>query len=108
VEEIIQLPNSHRGNRERRFLITPEQYLAAEKSAHVSNLQLLGFYHSHPDHEASPSVFDKECAFPWFLYLILSVADGKAVDLNAWELTEDRTQFLELRLCAEQLEEHLA
>lgn len=93
VEQIVELENAQEENRRRRFLISPEQYMKAEKIATEKNLELLGFYHSHPDHPAIPSAFDTEHALPWFAYVITSVEKGKAVRTTAWRLNETREHF---------------
>jgi proteasome lid subunit RPN8/RPN11 len=93
VRETIEIDNSQDANRRRRFLITPEQYRMAERQAAARNLDLLGFYHSHPDHPAEPSAFDTEHALPWFSYVIVSVVKGKANRATSWILEENRTRF---------------
>jgi proteasome lid subunit RPN8/RPN11 len=95
---LMPLANSQGANRERRFLVTPEQYLEAEKKARAENLELLGFYHSHPNHPARPSEFDRDNAMPWFVYIIVSVIDGTSDAMTAWQLDEDRMRFSELAL----------
>lgn len=78
-----------------RFLIPPEEVRAAERAATAAGLEIIGFFHSHPDHPARPSAFDREHAWPWYAYLIVSVEDGRAVDWRVWELQEDRSAFVE-------------
>ncbi len=95
VHEAVELDNSQDANRRRRFLVSPEQYRKAERFAAERDLELLGFYHSHPDHPAVPSAFDTEHALPWFTYVIVSVAKGKADRATAWLLEEDRVRFAE-------------
>ena len=77
-----------------RFLITPEDMLHAEQAARAARLEVIGFYHSHPDHPASPSEYDKDHALPFYSYAIVSVENGKAKELTSWELSADRTVFL--------------
>lgn len=95
IDAMLPIDNVQDENRKRRFLISPSQYIAAEKSATDRGLELLGFYHSHPDHPAAPSAFDTEHALPWFTYMIVSVQNGKADKLTAWTLQENRIQFTE-------------
>jgi proteasome lid subunit RPN8/RPN11 len=95
IEEVIRIDNSQDENRRRRFFITPEQYRQAEQLARELKMELLGFYHSHPDHPAAPSAFDTDHALPWFTYIIVSVGQGKAAAMTAWLLNEERTQFIE-------------
>jgi proteasome lid subunit RPN8/RPN11 len=79
----------------RRFLITPEEILRGERYAQNSRLDIVGFYHSHPDHPAIPSLYDREHALPVYSYIVLSVTAGRAGELRSWELSADRSTFLE-------------
>jgi proteasome lid subunit RPN8/RPN11 len=81
------------GERRRRFLIGPAEYRAAERRAAETGVQLLGFYHSHPDHPAEPSTFDLEHAWPNLSYLIVSVRGGRPVDARSWRLKPDRSGY---------------
>ena len=95
----VRLAESIRNAREdgeqyHRFLITPEDMLRAEQTARAVKLDVIGFYHSHPDHPAAPSEYDKNHALPFYSYVIVSVEQGKAKELTSWELTADRTDFL--------------
>jgi proteasome lid subunit RPN8/RPN11 len=54
---------------------------------------LLGFYHSHPDHPARPSQYDLDHAWPFFSYVIVSVQKGESRDMTSWRLREDRSAF---------------
>jgi len=101
IEEVVEIDNSQGENRRRRFLITPRQYIEAEKTAALRNRELLGFYHSHPDHPALPSSFDTEHALPWFIYVIVSVQQRQAAAITAWVLSETRSQFEEVPLDVE-------
>ena len=76
-----------------RILITDEMYREGEAYADNQNLLLVGFFHSHPDHPARPSEFDREHALPWWSYVIVSVRQGKSADVLSWELREDRSGF---------------
>jgi len=76
-----------------RFLITPEDMLKAELKAREQKLDIIGFYHSHPDHPAAPSEYDKEHALPFYSYVIVSVLKGKAGNFTSWELSDDRENF---------------
>lgn len=83
-------------NRERRYTIAPENYMAAEQDAQRRGLDIVGFYHSHPDHPSRPSATDlAEATFPEYVYVINSVNEGRPGDLTAWTLAEDRSEFVE-------------
>ncbi|MFN8549661.1 MAG: M67 family metallopeptidase [Candidatus Eisenbacteria bacterium] len=77
-----------------RYLVEPGEYHEAEKAAEAAGLELIGIYHSHPDHPARPSQFDRDHASPWFSYMIVAVHGGKAVDLTSWEVI-DPDEFFE-------------
>jgi len=76
-----------------RFLIMPEDMMQAEQTARKRKQDVIGFYHSHPDHPAIPSDYDKEHALPFYSYIIVSVMQGKSKELTSWELTSDRKNF---------------
>ncbi len=76
-----------------RYLIPPEEILRIEKEARARGLDVIGFYHSHPDHPARPSAYDQEHAWPWLSYVIVRVAKGKAEDLGSFVLSDDRAVF---------------
>ncbi len=76
-----------------RFLITPEMMLAAEQQAQANKLDVLGFYHSHPEDEARPSNFDREHAWPWYSYIVTRVRDRHCDGIASWRLRDDRSAF---------------
>ena len=78
-----------------RFLITPEAYMRGEKYARANELDILGFYHSHPNAPARPSQYDLDHAWPWFSYVIVSILEQKADKMTSWVLEEDRSAFQE-------------
>ena len=79
--------------RHNRFLITSADMLRGEKQARASGVDVIGFYHSHPDHPAVPSQFDLDHAWPIYSYLIVSVIQGQSDELTSWELVDDRSRF---------------
>ena len=95
VHDILEINNSSAQERNRRFIITPEDYRYAEMHANKKGLDVLGFYHSHPDHPARPSQFDLEHAFPSWSYVIVSVEKGTPAAMTSWLLLEDRSRFKE-------------
>lgn len=92
------LPNTTEEGPRRRFLVRPDDYREAERQAAARQLDLLGFYHSHPDHPARPSQFDLDHAWPSFSYVIVSVIGGEPGAMTSWRLREDRSAFDEERL----------
>jgi proteasome lid subunit RPN8/RPN11 len=96
VLNILPLQNARESEaRHNRFILTPQDYLAAEKKADLLELTLLGVFHSHPDHPNQPSDYDREWAQPFFSYIITSVKEGKAISSRSWRLLEDRSAFVE-------------
>jgi proteasome lid subunit RPN8/RPN11 len=89
------------GEQYHRFLITPEDMLRAEQAAGAMNLDVIGFYHSHPDHPPEPSGYDKDHALPFYSYVIVSVDKGKAQILTSWELMDDRVDFIQEKIIPE-------
>jgi proteasome lid subunit RPN8/RPN11 len=74
-----------------RYLIAPDDLRRVTADLRASRLEVLGYYHSHPDHPAAPSAFDAEHAWPWYSYLIVRVEQGGATDLTSWTLMDDRS-----------------
>jgi len=95
VSEIVALPNTTEEGPRRRFLVRPSDYRLAESRATELGGELLGFYHSHPDHPARPSQYDLDHAWPTFAYIIVAVAAGAAADMTVWFLKDDRSIFEE-------------
>jgi proteasome lid subunit RPN8/RPN11 len=93
VIAVVPLPNTTEEGPRRRFLVRPSDYRMAEQRAGEEGSELLGFYHSHPDHPARPSQFDLDHAWPNFAYVIVSVMSGVSRDMTVWYLREDRSKF---------------
>ena len=94
IREILPLENIRKGSRHNRVELDPLDYARAEREAAKRRFGVWGYYHSHPNHPAIPSGFDLEHApFTEWSYLIVSVRDGKALEVRAWTLREDRSQF---------------
>jgi proteasome lid subunit RPN8/RPN11 len=79
--------------RRRRFLIEPRDFLRAERDARAAGWEILGFYHSHPDHPARPSETDREAAWPGYSYVIQSVRERQAAEVQSWVLKGDRSGY---------------
>jgi proteasome lid subunit RPN8/RPN11 len=96
VREILglfPLVNRREDTPQNRFSVTSEDVRAAEKAAGEQDLEVVGWYHSHPDHPARPSQYDREHAWPWYSYVIVSVANGKPEEMTSWRLNDDREEF---------------
>ena len=81
------------GEQYHRFLITAEDMMQAELEARRLGLEIVGFYHSHPDHPAKPSDYDRDHALPFYSYIILRVAEGRPELMTSWRLRISREAF---------------
>jgi len=96
VVETYPISNAREEEAKRnRFLIRPEELMRGEKFARDKGLEVVGFYHSHPDDRAIPSQYDLEHAWPTYSYIVVSVEQERAVDLRSWEMENDRSRFNE-------------
>jgi proteasome lid subunit RPN8/RPN11 len=95
IRALLPVENSFEaGEQFHRFLITPEAMLRAERLARQGGLDVLGVYHSHPDAPAQPSEYDRDhAAWTTWSYIIVSVQNGRAAEMRAWKLREDRSGF---------------
>lgn len=73
------------GSRE-NFSIAPQIILQIQKKARENNLDIIGIYHSHPDHSCHPSAFDEALAWVDYSYIIVSVVGGAVHNWQSWRL----------------------
>lgn len=90
---LFPLVNRREDSPRNRFSVTAEDVLDADKAAQAHGLDVVGWYHSHPDHLARPSQYDREHAWPWYSYIIISVQNGAPQDMTSWRLNDDRQEF---------------
>ena len=94
VKELKPIGNAREsGEQYHRFLITAEEMMEAELEARKLGLDIVGFYHSHPDHPAAPSDYDRDHALPFYHYIILRVAKGRPEEMTDWRLRLSREAF---------------
>jgi proteasome lid subunit RPN8/RPN11 len=93
LKEVLQLAPvvNRRTDDPHRYLISPDDLLRITRELRRSDLEVLGYYHSHPDHPAEPSAFDSAHAWPWYSYVIVRVDRGRAGEMTSWVLEEDCT-----------------
>jgi proteasome lid subunit RPN8/RPN11 len=72
-----------------RYVLDPDAFVAADREARAAGLDIVGVWHTHPDHPARPSPTDRDAAWPGYTYLILSVRSGEVADATAWRLDGD-------------------
>ena len=94
VSETYPISNAREESAKRnRFLIEPHELMQGERYARSKDLEVVGFYHSHPDSPAVPSQYDLEHAWPTYSYIIVSTRANEAGDLFSWEQETDRSRF---------------
>ncbi|MDR1572757.1 MAG: Mov34/MPN/PAD-1 family protein [Clostridiales Family XIII bacterium] len=81
------------GERHHRFVIEADDFLRGELAARAKGLAVVGVYHSHPDHPALPSAYDREHALPYYSYIIVAVENGRSAAMNSFVLDADRSGF---------------
>jgi proteasome lid subunit RPN8/RPN11 len=98
VLELARASNAREDSPENRYLIPPVEFVRVQKDADARGLDIVGFYHSQPDHPARPSAFDREHAWPGYAYLIVSVAKGGPDDLRGFRFDAPDEPFAEIEL----------
>ena len=93
VLDLLPLENRRDDSPRNRFEVTPEDVRLAENTARAKQLDLIGWYHSHPDAPARPSEFDREHAWPWYSYIIVSIQARAPQDTKSWRLRDDRSAY---------------
>lgn len=93
VMALVPLENRRDDSPRNRFSITPEDFRLAEQKASEKRIDLIGWYHSHPDHPAEPSEFDREYAWPWYSYIIVRSEAQGTKEMNSWRLADDRASY---------------
>lgn len=93
VLDLMPLANRRDDSPRNRFEVTSDDVRLAEKAARGQKLELIGWYHSHPDAPARPSEYDREHAWPWYSYIIVSVQSGQPRAMNSWRLRDDRSAY---------------
>jgi proteasome lid subunit RPN8/RPN11 len=98
VLALFPLVNRRDDSPRNRFSVRSEDVRAAEKAADLQGLEVIGWYHSHPDHPARPSDYDREHAWPWYSYIIVSVHTGVPKEMTSWRLKDDRSGYFEEKI----------
>ena len=105
VARVERIENARREERRRRYRIEPLDYARVERLADAGGLSVLGFYHSHPDHPAVPSEYDREHALPFFHYVVMAVGAESSGEAASYVLSEDRGVFEREELVTDVLQE---
>lgn len=93
AEVLLPLAQPGTESERNRFLMDPKDVQRVEAEGRARGLEVIGTYHSHPDHPARPSEYDREHAWPWLSYVIIKIEAGRAGDYASWVLADDRSHF---------------
>ena len=93
IVDLFPLINRRDDSPRNRFSVEPLDVIEADRGAQARGLDVVGWYHSHPDHPARPSEYDREHAWPWYSYIIVSVNERVPGEMTSWRLKEDRTGY---------------
>lgn len=86
VVDLVQARNLNQQRAEDRYELDPGDFIAADQTAREQGLEIVGIWHSHPDHPAEPSATDLASAWEGWSYLIASISRDSMDDLRAWRL----------------------
>lgn len=92
VTEVFECGNLNKLKPETRYDMDPKDYLKGEALARQKGLDVVGIFHSHPDHPDKASETDRQAAWPGFSYVIMSIQKGKFASMKSWVLN-DQSQF---------------
>jgi proteasome lid subunit RPN8/RPN11 len=96
VEDVVPMRNANESSPQNRFDFDPKEHLRVQRGARERGMDIIGFYHSHPDHPARPSQYDLDhAAWPGYSYVIVSVEKSVAAEANSFELAADRSHFIQ-------------
>jgi proteasome lid subunit RPN8/RPN11 len=98
IVAVLGLANQRDDSPRNRFSVAPRDVIDADRAAQANGLEVVGWYHSHPDHPAKPSEYDREHAWPWYSYVIVKVEKREAREMTSWRLNEDRREYQEERI----------
>lgn len=90
ILKLFPLVNRREDSPRNRFSVTPQDVIEADRTAQARGMDVVGWYHSHPDHPAKPSEYDREHAWPWYSYIIVSVQKGVPQEMTSWRLDDNR------------------
>lgn len=90
ILKLFPLVNRREDSPRNRFSVTPQDVIKADRTAQARGMDVVGWYHSHPDHPAKPSEYDREHAWPWYSYIIVSVQKGVPQEMTSWRLDDNR------------------
>ena len=96
VERVVQARNLNRARPRDRYELDPLDHLQADEAARRDGLEVVGVWHSHPDHPARPSETDRGAAWPGWSYVIAAVGASGLGELRSWRLEEAKFEEEEI------------
>lgn len=91
VSKVVSLVNERADSPANRYHVSAMALFRAEQALEAEGLDVVGYYHSHPDHPSAYSEFDRDHALPNMSYLIVSVRQGEVASMQSWRLRDDRS-----------------
>ena len=98
VMDAVQAENTNKERASDRYEMNPAELLGIEKDARGRGLDVVGIYHSHPDHPSRPSEFDRQRGWPEYSYVIVAIKGGIETEARSWTFTEENEPFGEEEL----------
>lgn len=99
VQRVLQARNLNETRARDRYELDPAAFIAADAEARAAELEIVGIWHSHPDHPARPSETDRAAAWAGWSYVIVSVTKDGVADLRSWRLDGDRFAAEDIETC---------
>ena len=87
----IRCRNAYEGDQSDRFAIDPKEQLEAVRRARAEGLDVLGFFHSHPDHGMYFSATDLKNSWPWYSNIVISIEKGQFASAGSFRANEDQS-----------------
>jgi proteasome lid subunit RPN8/RPN11 len=95
VVEVFPLHNKNTERTHDRYEIDGREFDKADRESSKKGLQIVGIYHSHPDHPSRPSAYDTDHAWAGYSYMIIAIEKGEKIDIRSWVFHEEEKQFHE-------------
>mgnify|MGYP001559694678 CR=1 FL=1 len=102
VSKVVSLTNERADSPANRYHVSAMVLFRAEQAIEAEGLEVVGYYHSHPDHPSRYSDFDRDHALPAMSYLIVSVLSGQVATMQSWRLRDDRSSMDEESITLEE------
>ena len=98
IMDAVKAENTNKERAVDRYEMNPDELLKIEREARQAGLEVVGVYHSHPDHPSSPSEFDRQRGWPEYSYIIVAVKGGTETEAKSWTFIEEDEPFGEEEL----------